>query len=239
MPRGEALVGPVSDLRAGAVGAEARIPRLRARGASMRTRFVARGRFAEFGEDAERALGVDERDPHVMRTRPGCLVDHPQPRLLQLGDPGLDVLDGEGDVVEPLAPLVQEGRDRAGRVGRFQQFEPDVADPEEPDADFLGGDLLDVLEDRPEGALIERPMGLDGADRDSDVVDGFDGGHVALLWANVDTGGEFISAVGNRGFLPPGYPILPRLRPVGRRREFATSVNVGFMLSDPRDDLRG
>ena len=33
---------------------------------------------------------------------------------------------------------------------------------------------------------------------------------------NSDTGGEFISAVRNRGFLSPIYPNPPRLRPVGR-----------------------
>jgi hypothetical protein len=79
---------------------------------------VARGRFAELGEDAERALGVDERDPHVVRARAGRVVDRPQTQLLQLGDPGLDVLDGVGDVVEPFAPFVQVNRDGAGRVGR-------------------------------------------------------------------------------------------------------------------------
>src|SRR4051794_12861479 len=42
---------------------------------------------------------------------------------------------------------------------------------------------------------------------------------------NSDTGGEFIWGVRDLGFLSPGCPVLPRFRPIGLRREFATSVN--------------
>ena len=73
--------------------------------------------------------------------------------------------------MQPLAFLLEEGGDRAGRIGGLQQLEPDVADPEEADPDLLVGDLLDALEDRPQSLLVERPLGLDGADGDPDVVD--------------------------------------------------------------------
>src|SRR5262249_30671421 len=43
---------------------------------------------------------------------------------------------------------------------------------------------------------------------------------------NIDTGGEFVRAVGEAGFPSPRVPILARLRPVGRFLEFATSVNI-------------
>src|SRR4051812_23089783 len=45
---------------------------------------------------------------------------------------------------------------------------------------------------------------------------------------NVDIGGEFGGVVWGRDFACPGTPILPKLRPGGLQREFATSVNVGF-----------
>jgi hypothetical protein len=110
---------------------------------------VIAGRFAQFRQYSERAFGVDERDPHVVGAGSGDLINHPNPCLLQLGDPVLDARDGESDVMESLAPLVQERRDRAGRVGRLQQFQPDVADPEESDADLLVGNLLDALKPAP------------------------------------------------------------------------------------------
>jgi hypothetical protein len=43
---------------------------------------------------------------------------------------------------------------------------------------------------------------------------------------NIDTGGEFVWAVGEAGFPLPRVPMLARLRLVGRLREFATSVNI-------------
>jgi hypothetical protein len=42
---------------------------------------------------------------------------------------------------------------------------------------------------------------------------------------NSDTVGEFVWGVWNRDFASPGVPILPKLRPVGRRREFANSIS--------------
>src|SRR5271166_120843 len=105
------------------------------------------------------------------------LVDHPHSRLLELADAGLDVLDGVGDVVQPLAFLVDESRDRTRGVGRLEQFEADVADPEEADPDFLVGDVLNALIHSPESLLVERTLGVDRTDGNSNVIDGFDGFH--------------------------------------------------------------
>src|SRR5215831_14831996 len=114
-----------------------------------------RGGLAQFGKHPERALGVEERNPHVMGAGAGDLVDHAQPGLLQLSDPVFDARDGEGDMVQPLASLLQEGRDRTGWVGRFQQFEPDLAKTEEANTDLLVGNYLDALEHCSKGALVE------------------------------------------------------------------------------------
>ena len=43
---------------------------------------------------------------------------------------------------------------------------------------------------------------------------------------NTDTGGEFVSPIGERGNPFAGDPSLPRLRPVAGQGEFATSVNT-------------
>src|SRR5260370_1313135 len=106
-------------------------------------------------------------------------VDHPEPGLFQLGDPGFDALDHKGDVVESFAPLVQKSRDRARRVGGFQQLEPNVADPEKCDPDFLAGDLFDAFKNGSEDTFIKRSLSLDGANRDSNMIDALD--HHCLL----------------------------------------------------------
>ena len=70
---------------------------------------------------------MKESNLHVVRPGTRDIVDHPHSRLLQLGNPILDARDGEGNVVESLAPLFQECSNRTGRIGRLQQFETDVA----------------------------------------------------------------------------------------------------------------
>src|SRR4051812_6825582 len=112
------------------------------------------GWFAQLGENAERTLGVEKRDPHMVGAGTGSFVDHAQPGLLELGDPLLDALDREGDVVKSLAAFFQECRDGAGGIGRFQQLEADVADAEEADADLLIGDRLDAFKYSSEGVLV-------------------------------------------------------------------------------------
>jgi hypothetical protein len=124
---------------------------------------------------------VDESDAHAMRTGPRSIVNHPQTLLLHFGNPGLDPVHGVGDVVEAFASLFQEGRHRAGRVGRLQQFQPHVTDAEKSDPNLLTRNVLDPFENRAEDALIERLVGVYGADCDANVVNGFNGGHRLLL----------------------------------------------------------
>src|SRR4051812_20466050 len=42
--------------------------------------------FAEFGQDATRALGVNKRNPRVVRAGPWRIIDHAHAALLELGD---------------------------------------------------------------------------------------------------------------------------------------------------------
>ena len=104
---------------------------------------------------------MQERDAHLVRAGSRRFIDHANPGPRQLGDPVLDARDRVGDVMETVAPFFKEGRDRAGRIGRLQQFEADVTDPEERDADTLVGDFLDPFEDRPEFPLVEGALGFD------------------------------------------------------------------------------
>jgi hypothetical protein len=91
--------------------------------------------------------------------RAGCIVDHPQPCLLPLGNPGLDVLDTEGHVVQPLAALFQKRGSGAGWVGRFEQCQADIVDAQEPDAALLVEDVLHALEDRIQHRLVSSLLG--------------------------------------------------------------------------------
>ena len=51
----------------------------------------------------------------------------------------------------------------------------------------------------------------------------------------IDTGGKFVSVVGNLGYHLTRAPILPKLRLIDGRREFATSVTVRFVRNPIRD----
>jgi hypothetical protein len=62
---------------------------------------------------------------------------------------------------------VSKDRARSFRVARLQEFEAHVADAEQADADPLAGYVLAALEDRPEDAFVELPLGVDGADGDA------------------------------------------------------------------------
>ena len=52
-------------------------------------------------------------------------------------------------MVQSFTALLDKRLDRAGRVGGLQDFEPDIADFKKCHADFLAGDLFDVLEASP------------------------------------------------------------------------------------------
>jgi hypothetical protein len=124
---------------------------------------------------------MKKSNPHLVRARPGNFVHHPYPLLFQFANPGLDVVDSESEVVDSFTAFFQKRRHGAGWVCRFQKFKTHFADAEETDADLLIGNLLGPLKDSPEGAFIEVPLGVDGTDRDTNVVEGFDGGHDSLL----------------------------------------------------------
>src|SRR5262249_11150843 len=102
---------------------------------------------------------MDKGNLHMVRARTRDIIDHPQSGLFQLGDSGLDSLDRKSDVMQALSSLVEKRGHRAGGIGGFQQFEPDITDPEECNSDFLAGNLLDPFEYRSEGAFIILPLG--------------------------------------------------------------------------------
>src|SRR5689334_5082410 len=124
---------------------------------------------------------MHERDAHVMRAGPRHIVDHAAATLLQLGDAGLDVVDRERDVVQTFAALFEEGGDRAARIGGLEELQADVPDAEEADAHLLIGTLFGSFEDGAEDAFVEGSLVFDRADRDADMVDGFDRRHGSLL----------------------------------------------------------
>src|SRR5208337_2155294 len=89
-------------------------------------------------------------------------------------------------------------------VGRLEQFEADVADPEEADPDFLVGDLLDALVHSSESLLVERTLGVDRTNGNSDVIDCFDGFHdCSCLYGPARENRNAGSGIGRREALRP------------------------------------
>jgi len=117
---------------------------------------------------------MDKRDLHVMRARPRRFIDHPQARLLEFRNPCRQIIDGERQVMQSFTTFIEEALNGAGRVGRLEQLQAHVANPKESDANLLTWNVFDTLEFGAELALVKRPLCVDRADGDSDMIEGFD-----------------------------------------------------------------
>ena len=63
-------------------------------------------RFANFGQDAAAALGVDEGDLVVMGSAAGLFIDHADALGLEFIDAALEVFDRVGHVMQALAAFL-------------------------------------------------------------------------------------------------------------------------------------
>src|SRR5205823_13579803 len=72
----------------------------------------------ELHENPSRRARMDERDSMASGTRPRRHTHELEPGRAQARDLGIDVRHLEAHVMDALAPLVEELRDRRGRVER-------------------------------------------------------------------------------------------------------------------------
>ena len=104
---------------------------------------------------------MDERDERTFGARPRLLVDQPDAARLELRQRGADVVDAQGDVMEPGPRLLDVPRDRRIGRGRLEQLERRLADRHEMGAHPLRGDLLGRLDLEAERVAVERQRRLE------------------------------------------------------------------------------
>src|SRR4029079_7659560 len=125
---------------------------------------------------------MDKRDLHVMRARPRRFIDHPQARLLEFRNPCRQIIDGERQAMQSFTTFIERALTWTGRVGRLEQLQAHVANPKESDAKLLTWNVFDTLEFGAELALVKRPLCVDRADGDSDMIEGLNGFHGGSLF---------------------------------------------------------
>src|SRR5262249_50720892 len=108
-------------------------------------------------------------DAASVRPRHRRLVDQSKALLLQFFQLGFDVVDAQADVVNPLATLLDELRNRGVGAGGLEQLEVRIADGEKRGAHALCDHGLDVIDGQAEGLVDFRI--LDGSNSDSYVVE--------------------------------------------------------------------
>ena len=132
------------------------------------------GGLLQLDQHAVRRRGMNEGDQRAFGAGPRALVDQPGAARLQLRQRGGDVLDAEGDVVQPRAALLHERRDRRVGRGRFEQLEAGFADRHEVRAHALRWHLFRRFDLQAERVAVERERGVEILHRDADVIeDGF------------------------------------------------------------------
>src|SRR5436305_9602132 len=114
---------------------------------------------------------MDEPDQRPMRSRPGNLIKQLPTRGGRLGERGADVIGGKGNVMDGLAPVLQELLDlRIGVQGR-DQLDPAVSDRDHGDLDALILETFTATGKKAQPPLIDLDRLIEIANRDSDVVD--------------------------------------------------------------------
>src|SRR5688500_15014035 len=125
--------------------------------------------FGELDQHAVTRRGMQERGPAAVRPRHRRFVDEPVALRLQGLEVFFDVVDSEADVMNALAALLDELRDRGVGAGWLEELQVRVADGEEGRLYLLRLDGLDVLDAQSQRLVdacrIERFHG------DSDVIE--------------------------------------------------------------------
>src|SRR5262245_7605987 len=107
----------------------------------MLTRF---GALPKFGQDAARALGMNECNAGAARAGARGFVDERSAALLELVESRRKVVDLDADVVEALAALLDELGDTAVLASRADELDASHALAEDGDADLLLRHLFDM-----------------------------------------------------------------------------------------------
>src|SRR5262249_11559267 len=97
-------------------------------------------------------------------------VDQPEAAAGEVRERGLEVLDGEADVVDALAPLRQELRDRRVLRGGLEQLDPALPHRQERGRDLLRRHVLALALGEAAGAVGVEGR-VDRGDGDAEVVD--------------------------------------------------------------------
>ncbi len=132
-------------------------------------------RFTQFGQDASRAVGVQERNAHPVGPGAWYAINHANPLALVSRNLDFKRIDGIGQMVQTLTAFDQERLDGARVAGGFEQLHEGSSHTEEGDPHSLIGNLFHPLEIGPQDRFIEDTLGLDGANCDPDMVQRPDG----------------------------------------------------------------
>ena len=114
---------------------------------------------------------MDERHARAVSTGSRYLVDQLHASLAQLGKRRIEVLDPQGDVVQPRSVPVDEPRDR--RLGRrgLEQLERRLPHRDEHRAHALRWHVVRRRHLEAQRVAIERQRLVQAADRDADVIE--------------------------------------------------------------------
>ena len=82
----------------------------------------------------------------------------------------VEIVDGEGDMVDPLASFLDEARDDRIWFARMQKLQPAFSEAQMMGDDLLRGDLLDPINGEAHCVAEDTKGGLNVADGDSDVI---------------------------------------------------------------------
>ncbi len=119
---------------------------------------------------------MEECDQLAARAFERHLVQQPHAGRLRLAELAADIVGGERDVMDAFPVVLEETRHRAVRRRRLEQLEVHVADGEERGPHFLRGHFLAVLALEAQRLLVIRNRFVQGANRDSKVIDACDHG---------------------------------------------------------------
>ena len=122
-------------------------------------------------QDPAGRVGVEERDLEPEEPLSGLLVDERHSGGGQPLELAGDVVDLEGEMVHPGAPVGEESPDGRLRAERGEQLDPALADPERHRLDALVGNGLAMLELRPEETAVRLYGGLEVLHGHADVMD--------------------------------------------------------------------
>lgn len=138
---------------------------------------------AELEEHATGVSGVYEGDLLAVCAVQGSVAQ--QAKSVLLGDSArlVDVVGGQGDVMDALAPAFEKASDGAVFAGGFEQLEHRLSAAEEGDLDALLLDFIEEFEGEPEDIPVQGDRCGEGTNRDPDVIDMLERHHGKLHFA--------------------------------------------------------